>query len=219
MLANFWCETIVFTSPSSDGIDIAFGPYYQRQQILRDLSFGRTKLVQDCVPYPSNGRIFGTSWRFTRVFAIIIPIVGSFLLAFLWLSPCICNVVNEKRWKIGGILFTILGALQALTVALFVTSSTACRNNPFLLNSGLARDQFSDTCRWAWGSWVNVISCVLWAAAGIPMAAGWIRHFERPPPPPPQTQTVIYTQTKEADGTTTMVKDVIKGTYVSTGEP
>mmetsp|Transcript_7702 Transcript_7702/g.17748 ORF Transcript_7702/g.17748 Transcript_7702/m.17748 type:complete len:256 (-) Transcript_7702:473-1240(-) len=216
VLANFWCETIVFRSDFVEN-EVSLGPWTRKATVLKEVEvvpsegldgiFGTgasdVREVEECV---SHDESLGPKVVATRVFAVFASVLGGLLTATILLSPCMCHVV-DKRWRGAGMLFGVVTIFQALTVGLFVTSN-ACQAEEVFRNNNTFRD-----CEWDWGTYVNIVSTVLWAATGALML--WvIKPFETPPRPPPQTQTITYTQTPQPDGGVVLSSEVVKGTYV-----
>ena len=210
LLANTWCESIAFPgNGSSDTTSfiptLKFSVWYQQKIVVAELRGNRMAVQTQCLDYPDSVDI-DAQWKAARAFSIVAPVIGGFVTFFAWASPCMSFA--QALWKQGGCLFLFTSLCQGLT--LLFLGSNACVDNQLVFASGLS---YPDTCELDWGTKLNISSVVLWFIAGALMM------FILPAPiqperPPPQTQTVTYTSTEDANGTTAVQTNVVKGHYV-----
>ena len=215
--ANFFCEAVKFTQqPGNDDLTLYAAPWNYRTKGTFQ-SGDTTYVYTTCRMYSAleddSGLRFGydaitrTVWSFS----IIAPIIGGLLLFAACLGPC--TTVNPARWKCLGYILVFVCICQGLT--LMVQSSSICSNNPVLQffdsQAPELADTFPDTCEFATGFILNIVSVVCWALAGAAAIFGPSPVVD--PNEPPQEQTVTYTQ--NADGTVQETNvAVVKGTAV-----
>lgn len=212
--ANLWCETIKFDpTVTSDAVDsdyydsLSFGVWYQQKWVVEDAFPNRVRVSQQCVQYPDQVS-FDSKWKTAKAFSIITPVIGGFLLFFLWLSPCL--YIGDRFWKQAGVIFILfLTPFQGLTL-LFIDSD-ACKDNIMIPSDGLSYE-YPEECSWDWGTRVNIAAVVFWFVTGCILMV--VSPPVRPPRDPAETQTVTYTQTAQPDGTVAVTEAVVKGTYV-----
>ena len=177
--------------------------------MVAELRGNRIAVQTQCLDYPDSVDI-DAKWKTARAFSIIAPVIGGFVTFFAWTTPCMS--FSQALWKQGGCLFLFTSFCQGLT--LLFLGSNACLNNPLVVASG---SPYPDTCKLDWGAKLNISSVVFWFIAGALMM------FILPAPvlperPPPQTQTVTYTVTDDANGSTAVQASVVKGHYVAGSE-
>ena len=216
LLANTWCESIVFPGSGNSNSNttsfiptLKFSVWYQQKIVVAELRGNRIAVQTQCLEYPNSVDI-DAKWKTARAFSIIAPVIGGLVTLFAWTSPCVS--FSQALWKQGGCLFLFTSLCQGLT--LLFLGSNACVDNMLVFASGLL---YPDTCKLDWGTKLNISSVILWFIAGALMM------FILPVPkqqerPPPQTQTVTYTATEDADGTTAIHANVVKGNYVAGAE-
>jgi len=222
-LFSFWCESIKFTLNETAQVDapsLHFGPWYQRQQAVEEEGVGgesRFFIRNKCVAYPGSVSV-DSSWKTTRAFSIMAPIIGGLGAFVLWLAPCL-YFLNESSWRSLAIIFIVVVTLfQGLTF-LFLKSN-ACKDNLIVAQFENLGDGslYPDECEWDEGSTTNVISVVLFFLTGVTMLILGVPV--RPPRPPPETQTVTYQRTELPDGGHTVTEvNVVKGVAVPQEKP
>jgi len=230
-VSNFYCDSIRFnkqeglvsndnggnnTNNANFDNHIALGPWTWKEtkvDTIQDNAGNKRVFVRDvCVALPSSVDIDGT-WKAVRAFSIMAPLIGGLATIIIALDNC-TYFVSESQWKTLALTFTVVCTLfQGLTFLMF--QSSLCSNNP--INSVYPSETwdtiYKSDCEWGGASTANVFAVVLYFLAGLAMLK--VGAPSPPPRGPAETQAVTYTQTVNADGTTTVEEtQVIKGTAV-----
>jgi FtsH-binding integral membrane protein len=119
-----------------------------------------------CVAYPTSVRL-DLNWKAAKVFATMAMTLGA-AICFSWIFKYAKVLPDDRFWSMSGILCFFCFSFQGLTSVFAVGG--VCQINPAntlpvdVLHLG---DGYPNHCEWDDGSMLNILSTVLWWAAGV----------------------------------------------------